>query len=386
VVAPISRSWRTAAIASVLLVVVAACTTVQDRPAPTPVSVAPPPDYAALNHAVDEFVSTPSAAALRNIRAVLVSVDGEPVVTRYYGSGPAETGHVTSVTKSVLATLVGIAIDEGHLRLNQTLAELLPRYRSVMSARVASITLHQLVTMTSGIVDGGRGGATFSPSDKDPIRTILEHGSASEPGSRWVYANCSAHLVSAVLAEATGRSVLDYAREKLFQPLHIDTSDAYEGVEPLLDDWANAPPMFSPEFERADFAWATDRQGLHLGAALLKLTTPDMLKLGELYLYEGIWSGRQVISPEWVRAATTPVTTSAAAEPPPYGYLWWTFKLSNGRQAFAASGSYGNLVLVVPDFRLVLAVSSRPGGSHPIGSGLDALQPLVEYVILPPFE
>lgn len=201
-----------------------------------------------------------------------------------------------------------------------------------------------------------------------------------------MYSNCSAHLVSAVLAEATGRSVLHYAREKLFDPLQIDTSDAYEGVEPLLDDWANAPPMFSPELERARFAWATDRQGIHLGAALLKLTTSDMLKLGELYLQEGNWNGRQVISPAWVRAATTPVTTSTAAAPPPYGYMWWTFELSNGHHAFAASGSYGNLVLVVPDFRLVLAVSSRPGGPHPIGAGLDALQPLMDYVILPPFE
>jgi CubicO group peptidase (beta-lactamase class C family) len=94
--------------------------------------------------------------SLRAVRAVLVSVGGDVVLSYYRNRRPTEHAHVWSVTKSVVSILVGIAIDEGRLRSDQTLAELLPAHAPAMTDQVKSVTLRQLLTMTAGI-QGGQG-------------------------------------------------------------------------------------------------------------------------------------------------------------------------------------------------------------------------------------
>ena len=85
------------------------------------------------------------------VRSVLVSVEGQTSVAYFHNRKPTEHAHVWSVTKSVISILVGIAVDEGRLRVDQTLQELLPQQASAMTPQQASITLRQLLTMTSGI-------------------------------------------------------------------------------------------------------------------------------------------------------------------------------------------------------------------------------------------
>ena len=87
------------------------------------------------------------------MRSVLVSVDGRTTVSYFNKRRPTDHAHVWSVTKSVTSILVGIAVDEGRLRVDQTLQELLPRHASSMTPQQASITLRQLLTMTAGISD-----------------------------------------------------------------------------------------------------------------------------------------------------------------------------------------------------------------------------------------
>jgi CubicO group peptidase (beta-lactamase class C family) len=292
-------------------------------------------DAAALQRAIDAHFEAGEPAGLENVRALLVSVDGATVAARYSGSGPEEAAHVWSVTKSVLSMLVGIALDEGHLRgLDQTLAELLPQYRSQMRPAVAAITLQQLLSMTSGLADASDGGVVFDPADPDLVRTILQGALVAEPGTRWLYSNASAHVLSAVLRHATGQSVLDYARARLFDPLEILTRPGYEGVENLR----YAPP-FSDDFQRAGFAWATDQQGVHVGGLTLKITAPDMVKLGELYLGEGTWHGRRIVPAQWVQTSITPVELASQEDGSSYGLLWWLFELTDTARTPRAAAS-----------------------------------------------
>ena len=337
-------------------------------------------DFVALERSIDAHLDDADPPGLANVRAVLVSVDGATVVAHYRDSAPDETAHVWSVTKSVLSMLVGIAIADGHLRgLDQSLAELLPAYRTHMRADTASITLQQLLSMTSGITDGPEAGMQWDPADPDIVRTILDRPLVAAPGTRWLYSNASAHLVSAALRHATGQSVLDYARTRLFDPLGIRTRPAYEGVEELA-----SLAVFSDEFERAGFAWGTDRQGVHVGGLMLKLTAPDMIKLGELYLAQGTWHGRRIVPAEWVTTSITPVELATQDDGSSYGLMWWLFEL-DGHQAYAASGGSGqghvHDVLIVPDRRLVVVRSSRDDVSLPLEVGM--LAPLVTDVILP---
>jgi CubicO group peptidase (beta-lactamase class C family) len=286
----------------------------------------------------------------RAVRAVLVSVDGDVVLSYYRNRRPTEHAHVWSVTKSVMSILVGIAIDEGRLRLNQTLAELLPAHADAMTDEVESVTLRQLLTMTSGI-HGSQGMVELLDllRDEDPTDELLGSLWVAQPGTTFIYSNASAHLVGVVLRNAVDRPLLDYAREKLFDPLGIDTRPAWQG-------WNVEAGLRKP-----GFGWGTDGAGTNTGCCALKLTAPDMLKIGQLYLDEGRWQGRQIVSSEWVKESTTNQLNKEQATDGPYGYFWGV-GATHSRPSFGAAGSYGQRIIVVPDSRLVVVTVCDESG------------------------
>ncbi len=338
-------------------------------------------DVAELRQAVDDHFAQADThlPELDAVRALLISVDGRTVVERYAGSRPDQTHHLHSVTKSVVSTLVGIAIDQGHIAgVDSTLGELLPRSRDVMTPRVAGVTVRDLLTMTSGFADEGDGGASWDPAQQDAVRTILRSGSVQEPGRFWLNSHASTHLLTAVLAEATGGSVLEFARRVLFEPLGIRTRPAYEGVERLPAP--GSAPARSLRFRSAGFAWATDRQGVHVGGALLKLTATDLLRFGQLHLDEGRWNGRQVVPADWVAEAVRPIDVPTNAADLSYGYLWWLTEL-DGHDAYAASGAFGQAVVVVPDLRLVVVMACADDAPATMDGGHVA--PFITDVVLP---
>jgi len=117
-------------------------------------------------------------------------------------------GNIHSVTKSVMSTLIGIAVGEGKLRLDQNLAELLPQYAAQMSPDVARTTLRQELTMTAGFLDDLFSEDLSYMTSPDWVRSILGQA-VRPPGSLFTYSNRSAHLLSAILVQATGGPVLD---------------------------------------------------------------------------------------------------------------------------------------------------------------------------------
>ena len=284
-----------------------------------------------------------------DFRAVLVVVGGRPLVQRYYDSSAEATSDVRSVTKSVMSILVGIALDEGELGgLDQTLAELLPDYAANMTPDVAGVTLEQVLTMTAGLPADPPALPPYYLTE-DWVAAIVSGGLDQPPGQGFAYASAGSHLLSAMLVEATGRSVLDYARDKLFDPLRIDTEPA---AEPL------AVEENLPVYDAASFAWPVDPQGLHLGDAFLKISAPDMAKIGQLMLDDGRWDGQQIVSTQWVTESTRAHvrTEEGGFGGDNYGYHWWV-TTADGHDAFAAFGFGGQLIEVVPDLDLVVVIS-----------------------------
>lgn len=319
--------------------------TVPASPSP---SVSWVPDYVAMKRELQQRLAG-GDLSLSAVRAVLVSVDGETVLSHYRGRRPADYAHVWSVTKSVMSILVGIAIDEGRLRLDQTLAELLPAHADAMTDQIKSVTLRQLLTMTAGM----QGRPLVDTSAEDLIDQMVSDALVSEPGTAFLYSNASAHLVGAVLRYAVDRPLLDYAREKLLDPLGIDTRPAWQG-------WDIEAGLRKP-----GFGWGTDRDGTNSGCCLLKLTAPDMLKIGQLYLDEGRWQGRRIVSSQWVKESTTnQLTTEQTTSEGPYGYLWRTGNIES-HPYFAAAGSHGQSIIVVPDSRLVVVTACDESGFDP---------------------
>ena len=296
-----------------------------------------------------------------NIRAIIVQVDGRTRFEHYYASSADQSRSSMSVTKSVMSTLVGIAIGEGRLHLDERLDELLPREAAAMTPRVARVTLRQLLTMTGGFPD------TWFPAP-DPLdsapnwtRFILAHQDRA-PGAQFHYSDYGAHLLSPILVQATGQSVLTYARAMLFAPLGISTTPA---DQPLYD------PANLPEYLRAEFAWPVDPQRFNLGAGWIKLRPREMAKLGQLFLQDGRWRGKQVVPAGWVHQATTAQAGSAFAfeghdtfQPQNYGYEWWVEK-TDGADAYFAWGYGGQRIEVVPARHLVIVISTDAQVTHP---------------------
>jgi CubicO group peptidase (beta-lactamase class C family) len=165
------------------------------------VSSAVPP--AAVGTSIDDYLAHGSVN-LQNIRAVLVSQRGELLAERYYHSDAAAYAEIQSATKSVVSTLVGIALTDGDLKsLDQTLGELLPQHRSAMSKSSARTTVRQLLTMTGGWT------AFYDADTATPelVRRVPKAGPEVDPGT-FVYSNVGPHLLSAVLAQAAGMSAL----------------------------------------------------------------------------------------------------------------------------------------------------------------------------------
>jgi CubicO group peptidase (beta-lactamase class C family) len=180
-----------------------------------------------MDPAVLDDVDTKVPDLYPQVRSVLVVRHGYLVYERYWQGVKASDGHdVRSVTKSFVSAVVGIALRDRHLQsLNQTVGELLADHLpATADPRLRQVTLQQLLTMTSGLAgdDSSLGGddriwdRLFQ--SRDCVRHILSRRLESAPGESFAYSSATSHLLSAIVADATGQSPLDYARARLFAP------------------------------------------------------------------------------------------------------------------------------------------------------------------------
>lgn len=320
------------------------------------------PDAAKVTSAVETYLSRIYSPAISHIRTVLVTVDGTPVVQRYRSTTPGATHDVHSVTKSVVGTLIGIALSEGRLpSVDATLATLLPQHARDMNPTVSAVTLRQLLTMSAGLpADPPSGSPDPALSGPDWVSRVVRHGTVAAPGSTFAYASAGSHLLAAILTHAVGTSVLDYARSRLFDPLGIDTRNA---AQPRLGVDTDA----EAQYDKAGFAWPRDPTGIQIGFATLKMAPRDLAKIGQLYLDGGRWNNRQIVPTRWVTDATSAQVSTQGQGftfSEGYGYQWWATQ-EKGHPAYAAVGFGGQLLEVVPALRLVVVIAAEATDNNP---------------------
>ena len=269
------------------------------------------------------------------IRSLLVQRHGVLVAEEYFNGCAADSlEQVWSVTKSVMSILTGIALDRGDLNgLDQTLSEFLTPLVDSLPPDKERITVRQLLTMTSGLqwheMDGG-GEYNRWVKSPDMIQYVVDLPWAYAPGTTFLYNTGGSHLVSVVLTEATGTSTMEFAQRHLFEPLGITNA-----------------------------TWWQDERGFYTGGMGLSLRPIDMMKLGELFLREGVWGSVRVVSKAWVRESTAPFVSTNNAVPfgPQYGYSWWVGR-GQGRDFYFANGYAGQFILVAPALDLVVVATS----------------------------
>jgi CubicO group peptidase (beta-lactamase class C family) len=185
-----TRAGRLAVSAVICAALLVACSKSQPTSAPSRSSGAVPSRSSTaadpLPAAIADVMNT--YTTLENVRAIIVNVDGRPRFERYFSSTADESRSSYSVTKSVTSTLVGIAISEGRLRLDESLSQMLPRYAAEMKPSVARVTLRQLLTHTAGFTDTFSADETGLLASPDWVRYILKHQNYA-PGAEFHYSD-----------------------------------------------------------------------------------------------------------------------------------------------------------------------------------------------------
>jgi len=274
-----------------------------------------------------------------NIHSLLVIRNGYIVADAYfYPFAEGSLHDVASVTKSVTSTLVGIAIAQGYISgVDQTVLSLFPeRMAANLDADKEAMTVEDLLTMRSGltcIAEPAEITLFAMQAEPDWVQFTLDLPMSEAPGTRFVYCGPNCHLLSAMIKETTGLTALDFAEENLFGPLGF-----------------------------SDVIWPAGPLGNNHGWGDLLLTPHDMARLGFLYLQEGLWDGEQVLSPEWVEAATH---APQDAESPNYGYLWWLGTHPVVGEHYRADGRGGQYIYVCPEMEMMIVITGGGGTNMP---------------------
>ncbi len=297
-----------------------------------------------------------AAAGLPQLRSLLVSWRGD-LVAEYYAPGVRATGlaNVKSVSKSIIAALVGIAIDRGLIKgVEVPIATYFPELRKDPDRRKQAITIEDLLTMRSGLASTS--GQNYGPwvRSRNWVRFALAQPMVSEPGGAMEYSTGSSHLLSAILTEVARKSTWQFAQEALAKPLGITLT-----------------------------RWRQDPQGIYFGGNEMLLTPKQMVAIGEFYLERGRRGGRQIVSASWVDTSCVRRTTSVWDPDRHYGYGWWIQDFNGGTACFAW-GYGGQYIFVFRDLALVVTATSSTTVSEERRGHRRALFELIEQHVLRP--
>lgn len=286
------------------------------------------------------------ATGMETLYGLLVIKNGQLIAEGYFRDGSiGQRTLVQSVTKSVTSTLVGIALDRGCLRsVDQRMLEFFPELAGrIADSRKETITIRQLLQM--------RGGYPWEETDPalwqamlsgDLLPPMADFPLVADPGTAFHYSNLTSHWLGLIVSRACESDLEGFAREHLFSPLDVEIGD-----------------------------WMRDAAAFTLGHAGLHLTARDMAKFGQLYLDDGFYRERRIVSADWVEESlrrSSEDITSGGIEAGSvgryfrhvgYGYQWWSAAVGNHRVDFAW-GHGGQLIVLVDALDLIVVVTSDP--------------------------
>ena len=295
--------------------------------------------YGGESHSTQTFLQETDTAAL------LVIADGAIVYENYWLTGGPDTHWMSmSVGKSFVSALVGIAIEEG---LIESVTDPITKYvPELAGSAYDGVRIKDILQMSSG----ARWNEDYSDPESDVMRYVYAFGNGEslnefaatlvrerEPGTYNYYNSTDTQTLGMLLVAATGESLASYAGKKLWEPLGME-SDAY---------------------------WVTDDDGMEMAAGGLQVTARDYAKLGQLYLQNGSWNGKQVVPAQWVHDSVTPDAPHVMPGLDPeypigYGYQWWILQGDEGE--YSAIGVYNQFIYVNPTKRIVIVKLSANSG------------------------
>lgn len=246
-------------------------------------------DAAAAGFDPAKLDAAAAEAKAADSNCLLVARDGKIVGEWYWNQGAEhQAQEVFSATKSFASILVGIAQDDGDLKIDEPADTWIPQWKGTPSAPV---TVRNLLSNDSGRFWSAASDYQSLVAAKDRNAYAIGLDQAAPPGTVWAYNNSAIQTLSAVIASATGTGFSTFGKDRLLDPLGMDDSE-------FTNDGAGNGTAF---------------MGLHS-------TCRDMARFGELIRNDGAWNGEQIVSADYVAAATDKPSQDLNSA---YGYLFW---------------------------------------------------------------
>jgi len=300
----------------------------------------------------------------KEITSIIVIKDGKLLIEEYFNGAGRQTLHDTrSVGKSFSSTMMGIAINDKHIRNeNQVLKDFydLHKFKNY-SAWKDRITLKSLLTMSSGFI--GSDSDPGSPGNEENMYPThnwvkfaldLPIDSLKTMDKKWDYFTAGVVLIGDILDKSVPGGLEKYAEGHLFKPLGI-----------------------------IKYQWQYTPQKVVNTAGGLQMSSLDYAKYGQLYKNMGKWNGKQVIPEIWVKKTFTNYFNVPGADMSGYGYLFWkgVYKLNgNEYEAFLCNGNGGNKIIIFTEIPLVIVITATAYNKPYAHSQSDRI---VENFILP---
>ncbi len=280
---------------------------------------------------VDDWIAT------RDVTALVILKDGQIVYENYFkGTDPEDRRVSWSVAKSYLSALLGILLDEGQIAsLDDQVTQYAP---SLVGTAYEGATIRNVLNMASGVTfdedyldkgsDINRMGRVIALGGELDEFTASLKETFAEPGTQWQYVSIDTHVISMVIRGATGRSIPDLLSEKIVAPMGLEYDPYY----------------------------LTDGSGVAFVLGGLNLTTRDYARMGQMFLQDGFYNGKQIVPADWVAASTVPSAPTAPGAIG-YGYQWWIPQGGNAGE-FMARGVYGQYIYIDRAAGVVIATNS----------------------------
>jgi len=254
-----------------------------------------------------------------------------------------QRNNIHSASKSITTMAVGMAIEEGIMRLDEHPAEIFAdRLPANPPQNLLDITIRDALLMTTGhtvsVLPGGFGspenpGRDALEDDVDWIKYMFSLDVPNPPGTNWEYGNFGSYICSVIIQDRTGQTLRDYLKPRLFHPLKINNPQ-----------WFQSPAGYS------------------IGCGGLHLTAEELSRVAQVLVDEGKWEGKQLVSAEWVREATanhvSNLTETSKRDPDRsagYGYMFWRCARDN---AYRAVGWGGQYAIILPEQDACIVITS----------------------------
>jgi len=277
------------------------------------------------------FTILNNAKSIKNLRSVLVVKDNKLVVEQYYhGCNQFDAFNIFSMTQTVISSLVGIAIDQGVIKSeNDKMINYLPAYKDQKYVSdKKKITIENLLTNRAWL-SGNPNESSFNSFNW--IKSTLKRPRNNKKGIQY-FQQQTAHLLSGIITEASGKSTRNYAEEYLCKPLGIKIIDWFQGPE-----------------------------GIYRGSNALYLTSRDIARFGNFYLSNGTLNGKQIISEEWINKSLNKHVEISLQVNNDFqingvGYSWILATIHN-KSAFIASDMNGVFIVNIPSENITIVTT-----------------------------